>query len=438
MPEIISSLVDKSTESPNIKLLSDEVQEIISRKPNWIVTNGILVLLVIIVTLLSATFFISYPDVITANAWLTSMNAPKEIRAKTEGMLIKLLVKEGQDVKQDEVIGFLESRADHGTIIALSQTLDSIQMLVENNIDQLPEVVTMSYEHLGEVQPYYQTFIGAFATFKQYLSSGFYVQKRKMIKDDMIFLRRLHANLEEQRTMQQEDLNLASQTFKANKSLREDKVIAGAEYRIEQSKYLSKAMSIPQINASLINNESSRHEKEKELAQLDNDIAQQRSLFLQALNTLKAQLDEWKSKYVLVSTAKGKIAFGTIITEKTQIKQGQVVCFINPENTQYYATVLIPQANFGKVRLGEKVLLKLSAYPYREFGALEGTLSFVSSMPTDSGFMAKVALPIGLRTNYKKQLIYRDGLTAQVEIFTDDLKLSDRLFKELRSVLTSK
>ena len=101
MPEIISSLVDKSTESPNIKLLSDEVQEIISRKPNWIVTNGILVLLVIIVTLLSATFFISYPDVITANAWLTSMNAPKEIRAKTEGMLIKLLVKEGHPIYCD-------------------------------------------------------------------------------------------------------------------------------------------------------------------------------------------------------------------------------------------------------------------------------------------------------------------------------------------------
>jgi multidrug efflux pump subunit AcrA (membrane-fusion protein) len=217
-----------------------------------------------------------------------------------------------------------------------------------------------------------------------------------------------------------------------------DKVIAAAEFRAEQSKYLSKTMSIPQINASLINNESSRHEKEKEIAQLDNDITQQRSLFLQALNTLKAQLDDWKSKYLLISAATGKVAFPAIIEEKTQIKQGQMVCVVNPEHTQYYATVLIPQANFGKIRIGERVLLKLSAYPYREFGALKGSLNFISSIPTDSGFIAKVILPEDLSINYKKQIVYRDGLTAQAEIITEDLKLSDRLFNELRSVMASK
>jgi multidrug efflux pump subunit AcrA (membrane-fusion protein) len=438
MPEIISSQTDKSTEAANIKLLSSEVQEIISRKPNWMVRNGLLLLLIIIVIFLGATFFISYPDVVTANARLTSVNAPKEIRAKTEGMLIKLLVKEGQHVEQDEVIGFMESRGDHRVVIALSRTIDSIQKLVEHDIEQLPDIVAMSYVQLGEVQPYYQTFIGAFTTFRQYLSSGFYLQKKRMIKEDIRFLQRLHANLEEQRKIQQKDLYLAGQTFNASKSLSADKVIAAAEFRAEQSKYLSKTMSIPQINASLINNESSRHEKEKEIAQLDNDITQQRSLFLQALNTLKAQLDDWKSKYLLISAATGKVAFPAIIEEKTQIKQGQMVCVVNPEHTQYYATVLIPQANFGKIRIGERVLLKLSAYPYREFGALKGSLNFISSIPTDSGFIAKVILPEDLSINYKKQIVYRDGLTAQAEIITEDLKLSDRLFNELRSVMASK
>jgi hypothetical protein len=80
------------------------------------------------------------------------------------------------------------------------------------------------------------------------------------------------------------------------------------------------------------------------------------------------------------------------------------------------------------------VLLKLNAYPYREFGIIKAKLDFVSSIPTDSGFVTKVVLSNGLVTNYKKQLHYKQGLSAQAEIITEDLQLSDRLFNELRAV----
>lgn len=39
----------------------------------------------------------------------------------------------------------------------------------------------------------------------------------------------------------------------------------------------------------IITNESARHEKIKEIAQLENEIAQQKGIFIQSLNTLKAQ-----------------------------------------------------------------------------------------------------------------------------------------------------
>lgn len=44
-------------------------------------------------------------------------------------------------------------------------------------------------------------------------------------------------------------------------------------------------------------------------------------------------------------------------------------------------------------------------------------------------------LPNGLQTNYKKLLLYQDGLLAKDEIITEDLKLSDRLFNQPRSVV---
>jgi multidrug efflux pump subunit AcrA (membrane-fusion protein) len=435
MPEIITSPNIPSKSEGNIKLLSTEVQEIISQKPSWIVRNGIVLFLAIIATMLATTSFISYPDVVNANATFTSLNAPKGVKARVEGKLVKLSVAEGTLVNENEIIGFLESRAAHNEVIALSKVIDNAQ----NSIDANELIgLSSSYKNLGEVQQPYQVFMQAFNTYKQYLSSGFYNKKKNMLVQDVSYLQRLHANLEEQKKMQQEDVSLAGKTFDANKTLSDEKVVADFEYRNEKSKYISKAMAIPQINSSLITNESTKHEKEKEMAQLENDIAQQKGIFVQALHTLKAQLDEWKNKFLLIAPISGKVSFSEFLQENSQIKVGQTVCFINPENTEYYARVFIPQINFGKIKKGEEVLLKLNAYPYREFGIIKAKLDFISEMPIDSGFVAKVVLPNGLVTNYKKQLHYTEGLSAQAEIITADLQLSDRLFNELRAVFKKK
>ncbi len=435
MPQIITSTNLKNTNSVNIKLLSTEVQEIISQKPGWIVRNGIVLFLVIIAAMLATTFFIRYPDVVNANATFTSLNAPKEVKARAEGKLVKLSVGEGKLVNENEVIGFLESRATHNEIIALSKIINETQ----NNIDA-NELGSLSYtyKNLGEVQQPYQVFMQAFNTYKQYLSNGFYSRKKNMLQQDVSYLQRLHTNLEEQKKMQQEDVSLAGKTFDANTTLNNEKIIADFEYRNEKSKYISKAMTIPQIKSSLITNESAKHEKEKEIAQLENDIAQQKGIFVQTLNTFKAQLDDWKNKFLLIAPLAGKISFAEFLQENSQIKTGQTICFVTPENTEYYARVFIPQNNFGKIKIGEDVLLKLNAYPYREFGIINAKLDFISTIPTDSGFVAKVILPNGLVTNYKKQLHYTEGLSAQAEIITKDLKLSDRLFNELRAVFSKK
>ena len=51
-----------------------------------------------------------------------------------------------------------------------------------------------------------------------------------------------------------------------------------------------------------------------------------------------------------------------------------------------------------------------------------------SHIPTDSGYLAKVVLTEGLHTNYKKQIQYREGLTAQGEIITKDRRLLQRFY----------
>ena len=81
------------------------------------------------------------------------------------------------------------------------------------------------------------------------------------------------------------------------------------------------------------------------------------------------------------------------------------------------------------------MLLKFQAYPYQEFGRVKGKIEFISNAPSDSGYLAKVILPEGLVTNYKKVIQYRTGLSMQADIITDKRRLLERLFSNLRNKL---
>jgi len=435
MPEIIITQIQQTQESSDTILLSNEVREIISSKPVWIVRNGVILFLLIICCLIALTFFIRYPDVVIAKAKFSSVNAPKEIKVKVGGKLMKLVAQEEAFAKQGQLLGFMESRANAYEVIGLSAIIDSLQLVIEHGkVEILPTCFLQPYQHLGEVQQAYQSFIQSFILFKQYLSSGYYLKKKVMLLNDILYVQRLHENLVEQKKIQEEDLSLAQKTFEANETLNDEKVISPLDYRNEKSKLILKSLNIPHINAAIISNENSSHEKQKEILQLENEIAQQKAIFSQALNTLKAQLEEWKTGYLLTAPVAGRISFAGTIQENQQLPLGKTICFINPEDTRYFAEIYIPQNNFGKIKEGQKVLLKLPSYPFQEFGVIKGKLAFIFAMPTDSGYAAKVFLSDGLRTNYNKQPQYKEGLAAEAEIITADTKLSDRLFNQLKSL----
>jgi HlyD family secretion protein len=411
---------------------SEMVQEIVSNKPGFLIRYGTMFFLLTIIFLIAVCWFIQYPDIVSANAKLTSINAPKDIITKTSGKLVKLFAKENKQAYTGDVLGYMESTASHDELINLSKNIDtSVVLFNRNNLSTALSFLQNNYSNLGELQSSYQTFTATLQNFKNYLANGFYLRKKSMLANDLSFLQKMHSNLLQQKGLNTEDLALQQKTFDANESLKKDNVISPLDYRNETSKLISKKLTLPQISSAIISNEALQNEKLKEIAELENVIAQQKSIFNQSLNTFKSQVDEWKQKYLLVAPIDGKIAFATFLQENQQLQNNQIICFINPGNAQYYAEIYIPQTNFGKVKTGQDVLLKFPAYPFQEYGSVKGKIDFISNISTDSGYLAKVILPAGLNTSYNKQVQFRDGLLAQGEIITKDMRLLQRFYYNL-------
>lgn len=435
----ISELNESSAQPPAqpAEHYSHEVTDIISARPAWIVRNGISLFFIILMLTAASTYFIKYPDVVQATAKLTSANAPKEVKLLSQNRLVSLQVKEQQQVEKGQILGLLESNASPTAVLFIDSILHIVKGQTSGSIYLLDKIsgTALKDANLGELQSAYQIFSAALQNYKQYGNGGYFLRKRAMLFSDITYLDKLNKYLLQQKNIHVKDLDLSKRNYEANQSLSQDKVIADLEMRQEESKYLGKQMTLPQINTAITNNESARHEKQKEIAALDNEIKQEKLKLSLTIEDFAAAVTEWKRTYLLIAPVAGKVVFPALSQVNKIYKSNETFCFIDPGGVAYRAELNIPQSNFGKIKEGQKINLKFPAYPFQEFGVITSKLSYISTIPTDSGFVAIADFSQGLTTNYKKVIQFREGLTANAEIVTDDRSLLDRLLSSLYSAV---
>ena len=438
MPNIVTPNGSVSVSSDILPLRSNEVQEFISRKPNFFIRWGILLFFIVLILMGVICWFIQYPDLVTSKARLTSIISLKEVIARTEGKLQRIEVSNGIKVNKDDVLAYMESIANPSSVMQVHNNLDSILLNIsEDNTNQIinffPDYTQQLFlKELGELQQPFQTFMQSFVSFRDYISNGFYLRKRDMLQTDIVNIIRLHSILQEQQSLLEKDVALSKQTFDANETLVKEKVISALDYRNEQSRFIAKQLSLPQLKSAIISNESQQNEKKKEIAELENQIIVQKNSFVQSLQSLITQFQQWELKYILKAPIDGVVQMEGFLQQNQFIRNNQVLFYVQPDSMKYFAEIVIPQYNFGKVGVGKEVLLKFQAYPSEQFGAVNGIIDYISPTPTDSGFLAKVLLPNGLVTSYGKQLRYQYGLVAQADIITENMRLLERFYYNIR------
>ena len=88
----------------NFKLRSDEIQDMLSAVPSWIIMWGNSLILSIIVCILILSCIIKYPDIVTGKATLTTKIEPAMLYANSSGNVDSILVENGDIVKKGEVL----------------------------------------------------------------------------------------------------------------------------------------------------------------------------------------------------------------------------------------------------------------------------------------------------------------------------------------------
>jgi multidrug resistance efflux pump len=421
----------------DVELKSDEVQEIISYKPHWMIRKGNVSFLFILLGLIGLTWCIKYPDIIKGSSKLIAINAPKLIVTKTEGRLTKLFISNEQTVRKGQHLAIMESLASYEDILSLQQWID--QTLVNINEENLNTLVINPFPHLaklGELQSDYAIFIVQHDQARKVLANEYYDKKLTTLQIDLAYLSKLKSNSYEQQQLVAQDHQLQEKEYKAYESLEKDKVIAPLELNEYKSKLLAKMQQVKQLNAQLANADIASLNKQKEILELHKERHELIQSFTAALLQMKGSVEKWLQQYVLTASEDGKVLFVSSIQENQFIASGQALFHIQPVQTRISAEVMVGQKGMGKIKAGQQVHLRVESYPADEYGYLKGTISYITAMPTRTdSFLVSVMLPNGLKTSYNKDLFFRNNLYAQADIITADQRLFHSIIKPLRQVL---
>ena len=419
---------------------TDDMQDIITAVPGWLLRWGISLFFGILVLIVLLGALIKYPDIVNAQLKVDSPNSPKPVVSKISGKLVQLLVNEKQVVTAGEPLAYLESTADHDRVLALLASIKLLQLQVTQNKPLNNLVISQaSNTQLGELQAAYQAFSQEYLAYKSTIDNGFLIKKKAYLQKDLSNLSAQQQQLNSQKTIEQRDFSLTNDEYEMHKKLAQQKVETKAELRQEESKYLAKKASLLQTESAIINGDNNYTAKQKEILELDNQIIEEKSKFLQALNSLVSTAEDWKNKYVLTASQSGKLSYAGIIQKNQVLTAGQEVFYIDPGNEAFFGEMTISQNNMGKVKEGQEVLVKLRSYPFEEYGMIRGRIKYIADVPyKDSIFISKVDFKIKNSSDLRKPIHLKQGMVADAEIITQDATILQRITRSFFKILGNK
>jgi len=419
-----------------VELRSEEVQEILGTPPGWLVRWGTLVVFICIAALLGVAAIISYPDVIEAKVVITTATPPVDIVSRTDGHIARLLVKDKNTVKQGAVLAVLESTANYDDIKRLDEAVYQWQQLDGNSQSEIKVLPNLE---LGEVQADYSAFVQDVANFRFGKED-----KSSSVQKNIGSINRQIEKLEksiavDQKSMQRisNQLVIARELFQKQKELYEASLISRVEFEKERQKLddLEQQHDAVEDNVFRKQNEiiSLNTNKNQERFGEKEDAATTSGRLRQSLNTLRASLDKWKQTYLLTAPIDGQVSLNSsFFSEKQYVKQNeQVMAIVPPESDKLIGRLSLPVAGSGKVRSGQKVILKLDSYPYYEFGTLQGRVVSKSLVPKDNEYSIIVLLPEGLKTSYQQDIPFEQQLQGKAEIVTEEKRFLQRIYEQV-------
>lgn len=422
---------------PRQTIYSEEVQEIMGRIPGWVVRWGLIVLFFLFLLIMGITWFVRYPETISAPIVLTTLNPPADLIARSSNKIEYILVKDGASVKKDDVVAVLYNTGDFRSVLELENIL--LQKGEDWKLYFSKDFLRKDYS-LGELQSYYIQFVKQCLLYDHYLQTDFTVRKQKLIEANIVKTQQTIESQNQQISLLKKDMEFENRNLERDSLLLHSEALTPADYERTRQSVLQKQIALLSQNTVITSTEANLINMEQQLLELqiqrDNETTNYQVQLSEAREQLLMQINLWKEKYILQSPIEGKVTFTKYWSSNQNVISGERLASVVPDDSlQIIGKMYIPSQGFAKVKPGQIVNVKLNGFPYMEYGILKGRIRSLSSIPEVEGYAAEVAFEKGLISSYNTRLKFIQQMDGTGDIITKDQRLLERFLSPLRSAI---
>ena len=419
-------------------LHSDPVKRIINLPPPKILRWGTTILLAIFVLMLVFAWIVRYPDVIPSPVEITTENPPVSLKSKISGRISEIYVNDKDTVTANQVVAAMESAASADEIRKLGHAIDIISETEDIASKSFP-----SFSRLGEIQEFYSSFIKSLSDYNNYVAHDYYGAKINSVIQEISEMTIYLGKLVSKEKLYAENKSLEARKFKRDSVLFVSGVLSESEYERSLQSYLKARIDLKQVQIdhsqkSIELAERNQLLQDYKIKRID-DREKYRSGLNKELLNLKAQIKIWENKYLLISPVDGTISFARYWSANQSVNENEPVVNIIPHYAgDFIGRIKLNMKRSGKVKPGQSVNIKLSGYPYLEYGMVRGVLKSKSPVPENDAYIIEVTFPSGLVTLYGNKLEFNQNMQGIAEIITSDLSLIQKIFNPIHHLMTLK
>lgn len=362
--------------------------------------------------------FAKIDETVQATGKLEPKGVTKEVKAPLGGVIREILVKDGELVKKDQILLVLDTEAAKAKLKALEEVRSRVAADLALSKAQLGE--TVSLDNLNTNQA------GKLSALKAEFDSRVQAARFgvEQARENLVSSR-------EQLIAKQQALEIREQVVKDITPLKDVGALARSTYLKELQDLLLLRGEVASLKASQSRARAALSEAEQKLANTQAltriDFSTKVEEGLKQLAELDNQISETRLtlKYQKIKAPVAGVVFDLKPTAPGFVISGNVpepVLKIVPSDN-LVARIFLTNKDIGFVDKGQKVYVRIDAFPYNEFGDVKGKVSSIGSdvlAPDQTYNYFRFPVTVGLSTDHlsykgrKLQLVSGMSVTANI------------------------
>ena len=390
------------------------------------ILNRFLVAFLIITIIL--IFTIKMNDTVSFKEGQIFSDTPQlKINAPNEAKVIKVLVKEGEEIKKGDTLFLLENKKTKSDfeiintdVTGMKHKINIIKKLIHNTQNR-----KNSLKQLLNIQ------------------SNIYQTDRKKVEQEITSLNS-KINLSSQQTSILTDKFQTDSVLYAKGAISKYELIETKNKNLDDKKGQVDIKSSYEVKNYDFENLSNNYQKtNNDLLRNIIDVENQIHNYQQDIIELETLIKDGKSNLIYISDELGKLLIiapinGTISTlfnarqNLEIVNKGDILTIIAPKKEAFYAKVILDEKDLAYIKKGQEINLKLDAYNYYRFGAVKGKITYVSASDVEKTFYCLATIQ-----KYNPNINLKAGYKLKGEVIIEKMKLYQYIMKKLFNKIDS-